>query len=291
MTTTIPSIAHAAPSIAAEEFDCVVEPWQVVKLASPVVGVIARLDVDRGDPVKKGQILGKLEDGVEEANLALARARATNDTVIKSNRAHFEFLKRKEDRAQQLSVKSVAAPATVEEASADARVAEQQVKEAEFNLYIAQLEVKQAEEIVNYRILRSPIDGVVVERLLMPGEYRNEQSPILTLAEINPLRVEVFVPAAFYGQVTVGSDAAVKPEEPIGATYVATVTVVDRVVDASSGTFGVRLKLPNSEQLLPAGLKCKIKFGGTQAAYDAGLTSTPHCRGERQSGKPCVSER
>jgi RND family efflux transporter MFP subunit len=254
-------VCWAATPIANEEFDCVIDPRQIVKLASPVVGVIARLDVDRGDLVKKGQILGKLEAGVEEANLALARARATNDTVIKSNRARFEFLSRKENRAQQLSAKNVTALATVEEASADAKVAEQQVKEAEFNLYIAQLEVKHAEEVVNQRLLRSPLDGVVVERLLMPGEYRNEQSPILTLAEIDPLRVEVFIPTSFYGQIRIGSDAAVQPEEPIGGTYAATVTVVDRVLDASSGTFGVRLELPNAQQLVPAGLKCRIKFG------------------------------
>src|SRR4030095_5150161 len=47
----------------ATEFECVIEPQQVVKLASPVVGVIARLDVDRGDIVRKGQVVGKLEDG------------------------------------------------------------------------------------------------------------------------------------------------------------------------------------------------------------------------------------
>jgi membrane fusion protein (multidrug efflux system) len=268
VTAVLASAAQAAPSIADEDFDCVIEPRQVVKLASPVVGVIARLDVDRGDLVKKGQILGKLEDGVEEANLALARARATNDTVIKSNRARFEFLSRKQGRAQQLSAKEFAAPATVEEASADAKVAEQQVKEAEFNLYIAQLEVKHAEEVVNQRLLRSPLDGVVVERLLMPGEYRNEQSPILTLAEIDPLRVEVFIPTPFYGQVRVGDTGAVQPEEPVGGKYAAKVTVVDHVLDASSGTFGVRLELPNPEQHLPAGLKCKIRFAGTAAIDD-----------------------
>src|SRR6266699_2168139 len=58
----------------ATEFHCVIEPKQVVKLASPVVGVVARLDVDRGDFVHRGQIVGKLEDGVEAAALELAKA-------------------------------------------------------------------------------------------------------------------------------------------------------------------------------------------------------------------------
>ena len=108
--------------------------------------------------------------------------------------------------------------------------------------------------------VRSPVDGVVVERLLMPGEYRNEQSPIITLAQVNPLRVEVFIPTALYGQVYVGQAAEVSPEAPVGGMHPATVAVVDRVLDAASGTFGVRLELPNPELRLPAGIRCKVAF-------------------------------
>jgi len=51
------------PAVAGErEFDCVIEPQQIVKLASPAVGMIARLDVDRGDFVQQGQVVGKIDD-------------------------------------------------------------------------------------------------------------------------------------------------------------------------------------------------------------------------------------
>jgi hypothetical protein len=85
------------------------------------------------------------------------------------------------------------------------------------------------------------------------------------LAQVDPLRVEVFVPTRFYNQIRNQASAVIEPEAPIGGTYSATVTVVDRVLDAASGTFGVRLKLPNPEHLLPAGLKCKIRFPVTAA--------------------------
>jgi multidrug efflux pump subunit AcrA (membrane-fusion protein) len=114
--------------------------------------------------------------------------------------------------------------------------------------------------VLNQRTLRSPVDGVVVERLLVPREYRNEQSLILTLAQIDPLRVEVFVPTAHFGQIRTGSKAVVRPEEPIGGIYTATTTVVDQVLDAASNTFGVRLALPNPGLRLPAGIRCKVSF-------------------------------
>jgi RND family efflux transporter MFP subunit len=238
----------------------VIEPQQVVRLASPVVGVIARLDVDRGDIVRQGQVVGKLEDGVETARLALARARATNEHVVRSAEARLRFLKRKHERLDQLHVKAISSTAMLEEAEAESKVAQQQLNEAVLNREFARLEVLHAEEVLNQRTLRSPIDGVVVERLLVPGEYRNEQTPILTLAQIDPLRVEVFVPTAYYGQIQTGSRAVIRPELPIGGTYSATTTVVDHVLDAASGTFGVRLALPNPELRLPAGIRCKVAF-------------------------------
>lgn len=242
------------------EFDCVIEPQQIVKLASPVVGVIARLDVDRGDVVRQDQIVGKLEDGVETARLALARARASNAYIIKTAEARLRFLRRKHARLHDLYGKNVGSLAALEEAETEADVAEQQLHDAEMNQVFAQLEVRNAEEVLNQRTLRSPVNGVVVERLLVPGEYRNEQSPILTLAQIDPLRVEVFVPTAHFGQIQTGSKAAVRPEEPIGGIYTATTTVVDQVLDAASNTFGVRLALPNPGLRLPAGIRCKVAF-------------------------------
>jgi hypothetical protein len=64
--------------------------------------------------------------------------------------------------------------------------------------------------------------------------------------------------------------AEVQPEEPIGGTYPATVTVVDRVLDAASGTFGARLEIYNPNNKLPAGLKCKIRFPIVAAISDGG---------------------
>jgi multidrug efflux pump subunit AcrA (membrane-fusion protein) len=54
--------------------------------------------------------------------------------------------------------------------------------------------------------------------------------------------------------------ADVSPENPVGQVYKVKVTIVDRVIDAASGTFGVRLELPNPKYRLPAGLKCKVSF-------------------------------
>jgi multidrug efflux pump subunit AcrA (membrane-fusion protein) len=52
----------------------------------------------------------------------------------------------------------------------------------------------------------------------------------------------------------------VMPEAPVGGKHEAKVIVVDPVIDAASGTYGVRLELPNPDWALPAGLKCRVRF-------------------------------
>jgi len=100
----------------------------------------------------------------------------------------------------------------------------------------------------------------VVNRIsLSPGEYIENQS-VLKLAQIHPLNVEVILPVNRLPSIKVGMRAKVIPEAPIGGEYVAEVKIVDRVIDAASGTFGVRLEMPNPNNRLQAGLKCRVIF-------------------------------
>ena len=79
-----------------------------------------------------------------------------------------------------------------------------------------------------------------------------------------PLNVEIIAPVALFGKIKKGAKAIVTPEEPIGGKHTAKVVIVDRVLDAASGTFGIRLQLPNRKYKLPAGLRCKVDFSGIE---------------------------
>lgn len=254
-------LSHAAP----ESFDCVIEPQTTVKLASPVEGIIGEVLVDRGDVVKKGQIVARLESDLEEANVALARARAQNDVPIISAKLRAEFLYRKRGRSDQLKDKAIVSAASADEVETDAKVAAHQIREAQINLEISQLELRRSQVQLSQRSIKSTVDGVVTERNLVPGEYRSVQSHVVTIAQLNPLRVETFIPSSLFGKIELGSRAEIIPEEPLSSPRHAVVSVVDRVLDASSGTFGVRLTLANPGMDLPGGLKCKVRFSVSTA--------------------------
>jgi multidrug resistance efflux pump len=106
--------------------------------------------------------------------------------------------------------------------------------------------------------IRSLIDGTVVQRMLGPGEYVRQDTPIAEISSITPLNVEAYPPVRLLGAIKVGDSGSVQPNAPIDSSYPASVTVVDEVFDPGSGTFGIRLTLPNTDRALPGGLRCKV---------------------------------
>ena len=259
MSVGMAALATQAVAVELPELDCLVEPHMVVEVSSPVGGVIQTIHVDRSDLVQEGQTLAVLESAVEQASVELARVRATMDGEVKSSATKFAFNKRRYKRSKQLYRKKAVAFHQKDEAQTDLRLAQLKVRQAKRNKKIAELELKRAEEILKRRTVKSPITGVVVERLKSPGEFV-EQEPIVKLAQIDPLRVEIIAPASLFGSIKPGMRAEIKPEIQQDDSYIGTVSVVDRIVDAASGTFGVRLELPNPDHRLPGGLKCRVRF-------------------------------
>ena len=68
------------------------------------------------------------------------------------------------------------------------------------------------------------------------------------------------MPGHLFGSIEPGMPAEIEPEAPAEGLHAATVDVVDPLIDAASGTFGVRLTLPNPDHAVPSGLKCKVRF-------------------------------
>jgi RND family efflux transporter MFP subunit len=242
-----------------QEFDGLIEPRMVVKAGSGVYGIIDTVTVDRGDIVKAGQVVATLQSGVERATMELAQARAEMDATIKAKKEELEFAIRRQNRLKDLYDRKALPFNDWDDAETKRILAELQLAEALENRKLAEMELRRATEVVNRMTVKSPVTGVVVERFLSPGEYIENQA-ILKLAQIDPLYVEVIMPVKMLGSVKVGMKGSVKPEAPVGGVYTAKVIVVDRVVDAASGTLGIRLELPNPEYRLPPGLKCKVAF-------------------------------
>ena len=234
-----------------------IQPEQTVTVASPLIGVVSEVSVDRGDLVETGQVVARLVSTTDQAAVALAKARADSDAEVKGSQARLDFETRRVDRGRELRAKGVASVVDLDEWESSLVVAQANLVEARVNHTLAKLELVRAQAALELRTIRSPLHGVVVEVMLRPGEYADPPQ-VMKLAQIDPLRIESYAPVSMLGKLRVGMPAKVVPE--VGTEYEAKIVVVDRVVDAASGTFGVRATMPNPDHAMLAGLRCKIRF-------------------------------
>ncbi len=251
------SAAEVAQGYAAGDVvSCTIRPRQVVQLASPVSGRIAEEFVDRGDAVSQGEVVAKLESGVEEAQLALDLYRAENSTERETAEADLGFNERQLERKQKLRDNMFAKMDDVDDYTTRIVQDRISIRKAEINKHLSALEAARSASALNLRRVKSSIDGVVTERKLQPGEYVYEQTPIMTIAQIDPLSVELVVSAQLYGTIKVGGTVEIHPNPPVSGVYRVKVDVVDPVIDVASETFGVRLILPNPGRVIAAGIRC-----------------------------------
>ena len=252
--------ALAAPSWAAQPMGCLIEPERVAEVGSQVVGVIESMSVERGDLVKKGQVIATLRADVERASVVVASSRAEAQADLQAAAANLSFYQQRLTRAEDLLAKKFISQQAFDQTRTEAEVAEQKLAQAREQRRVLSREHELATAQLSQRTIRSPIDGVVAERYLAAGE-RVEDKPLVRIAKVDPLRVQVVVPTAYFGKIQPGSTARIMPELPDTLSVTARVTLVDKVIDAASNTFRVQLELPNPDLALPAGLRCKADFG------------------------------
>ena len=244
-------------------FDCLIEPTQAIDVGSPVAGLLDKVYVRRGDRVAAGQVLATLESQAEQAAAELARYKSQASGPTMTAESKIEFSKRKFQRRMQMAAEKLMSTQERDDAEAEYKLAEAELQVAKENKEIAHIEHKQQNGLLALRTIRSPFDGVVADQLLYPGEVvepTGNKKTILKLAQLDPLRVHVILPMAAFRKVSLGMTAQVYPEMPIGGSYSAKVKIVDKLIDAASGTFAAFLEMRNPRLSIPVGVKCKAEF-------------------------------
>ena len=232
----LPSVAASSTNINRSQnkgfIDCMIEPFLVIDVASSTSGVIKEVMVDRGSIIEKNQVLATLESGVEKANADHASAKLS-------------FHKKKLKRMSLLFQQNV--------------ITDHEFEEAETEVELANHEYQRALKLLDMRTIKSPFAGIVVDRFISPGEL-TEQQKVLKIAQLDPLKIEMIAPVTIYGTVSRGMVANVRPEGPLSGPFEAEIHIVDKIVDAASGTFGISLLLENQNYEIPAGVRCTAQI-------------------------------
>ena len=240
------------------ELDCLIKPEMYIDVSSRVEGVLSVLLVNKNDSVKEGQVLAKLEDSIEIARVEIAKHEAAMENQIQTKKVRLDYALRKEERVAKLQG-SALSEQEYDDASTEVALAKKELLQTKLDQRKNQLSLVLARAELRQKVIKSPVNGIVVKRYLMQGESTSKQ-PILQIAKIDPLLVEVVAPYELFGLIEPGMEVEIWPDLPRDSQYKAQVSIVDRIIDAASGSFSIRLALPNPDSTLIGGTKCMARF-------------------------------
>ncbi len=245
----------------AVEYEGFTEPDRKITIAPPEAGVLESIAVKEGDKVKAGQVLASLENRVFRASLAVAKAKKAATGRLNSAVAIERLRREKLDRLLPLLAKGNAQPYEIAQSRIELESSVAEVQAARETLNISELEYKQIEAQIEHRILRSPIDGVVInvnKEVAELASFSGTDAQILTVASLDPLRISLRVPTA--------QAVAFKPKQGVSVRFPnlssvavnSTIHLISPVTDASSDTVKVDILLENPKGELRSGVKCLV---------------------------------
>ncbi len=244
------------------ELDAIVRPSRIVHVGSAANGLLDSVLVDRGDFVQAGQLIAELDQTVERASAELAKARSKQVATLRSAEIKLGHLEERFANHQTLFEDGILSSENLSQTQLDRQLAEFDVLAAEEISTISKFEYRRAQAVVDRGRITSPVAGAVIDRRLSPGEIvgGSGESTIVTIAQLDPLVIEAFAPIALLGKLRPSMKATVVLDGAKGKSKTAEIKTVSPIVDAASGTFSIRLELPNPDFRMKAGLRCTLQF-------------------------------
>jgi RND family efflux transporter MFP subunit len=230
---------------------------QSVDLRAQTTSIVAQVLVKDGQTVKKGDLLFRFDDRADRAVLEKARAQLARDRASQTD------LERQLKRAKELVAQNFIAQSAVDTAQANLDAGIGLVKSDEAAVQAAQV-------TLGYNELRAPIGGRAGIVSVFPGSLVQPSAtaaPLLNIAQLDPISIAFSLPETQLGtllEATRGGPLEVEalppPGSPRGAAAVkGHVTVVDNLVDTTTGTIKVKAEFDNKAQALWPGQYLRVR--------------------------------
>ncbi len=213
-------------------------PDKQARLSAEIAGKILETKINKGEKVKKGQIIALIDQGDLQSQLERAKA------VLSVRLQEYKAAESLKNRGLQGEVAYTNALATLTDAKAS---------------------VKTVELYLKHTSVVAPFDGVVEDLLIEQGDFVGVGDPIATLIDLSKLVIEANVSERHIQSLTKGQTATIQFIE--GAQTQGTVRYLSQLSSPSTNTFAIEVEVPNPNQTIPAGVSAQVELNlATQMA-------------------------
>jgi membrane fusion protein, multidrug efflux system len=212
-----------------------------VDVTTEVPGLVREIPFSSGQDVKAGQVLVRLNDDSDRAQLASLQAAAElAQTVYKRDKAQYDIQ-------------------AISKAQLDADAADLKAKRAQ---------VDQQAALVNKKTIRAPFAGRVGITTVNPGQYLNPGDAIVTLQAIDPIYADFYLPQQQLGELQVGQAIAIDTNAFANHTFDGKIRSINPRVDSATRNVQIEATVDNRERKLLPGMYANVKIdAGSEQRY------------------------
>lgn len=191
---------------------CTIKMPFEIHIPVEIAGVLSEMFVEEGAVVKRGSVVAKLDDRMAKLDEELKKRAAENQSSVETAQRkvdHYDVLLK---RAEKLLLTGTGSKEEVEVARAQLDLGVAERKDAELKLLLADIEHEKAQESLVRHTIKSPVNGVVQQRLKHPGEATQAMEPILHIVRTDRVRVQGQIDARNAGRLKEGMTVEVWPD-------------------------------------------------------------------------------
>jgi RND family efflux transporter MFP subunit len=213
-------------------------------------GYVLRWNKDIGAHVAKGEVLAEID--TPEVDQQLSQAKAAREQAA----ASLDLAKTSAERWVALSKKDAVTQQELNERTSA-------YTQAQANLAAADANVKRLQQLEGFKQVVAPFAGVVTHRNVDVGDLIDAGNggagrALFTMAQVDPLRVYVYVPQTYSQRIKVGDQVSVTQNELPGQVFKGTVARTAGAIDAATRTLQIEVNLPNHDDKLLAGAYVQV---------------------------------
>lgn len=231
------------------------------KVGTNLPGRIANLLVHEGSQVKAGDVLVELDAADYKSAVQASQARVlAAQARVAASRAVLAELRVQIERQRKLVAQNVAARSVLEDLEAREGTQQAEIQAAEAEVKSAQAQVAVARTSLGRMTIAAPIDGTVLDKPLDVGESVDMIMPILELADLSSLVVEIDVPETRLSLVKVGGPCEISMDAFAGKRFRGQVREIGKRVNRAKATVPVKVEFVELDEGVLPDMSARVSF-------------------------------